>query len=228
MPTSSTPEEATALQSRHPLTVSRSREDIDFHVEQTYAKRQFVEQLRWIAFTAILLQKAMIDYYRAYTQSALWLEDNLVAFDELASFEADLKDEWERQFEYMKLKLPECADQTGQEQAGQDLFRLVTGNSSVRLRAYDEPFFTHGTLHALADDGRVGWHPDFKARLEAPRIARQSRACRTVEDQGQDEEGNRPRDASRSGLVVPRCGGEQNREERGVVAPERPAGSWAS
>ena len=49
----------------------------------------------------------------------------------------------------------------------QELFRLVTENSAVRLRAYTEPFYTHGTLHGLADDGRVGWHPDFQARLEA-------------------------------------------------------------
>jgi hypothetical protein len=141
------------------------REDIDFDVEQTYGDRQFVEQLRWIAFTAKLLQKAMIDYYRAYTQSARWLEDNLVALDDLARFEADLKDEWERQFEYMRLKLPDGANQSAQEQAGQELFRLVTERSNVRLRAYDEPFFTHGKLHELADDGRVGWHPDFQARL---------------------------------------------------------------
>ena len=143
------------------------RDDIDFDVEQTYANRPFVEQLRWIALTAKLLQKAMIDYYRAYTQSALWVEDNLVALDELQDFEADLVDAWERQFEFMKMKLPEGADAAAQESAGQELFRLVAENSSVRLRAYEEPFYTNGTLHGLADDGRVGWHPDFKARLEA-------------------------------------------------------------
>jgi hypothetical protein len=148
-----------------PTLVRRS--DIDFDVEQTYAERNFVEQLRWIALTAKLLQKAMIDYYRAYTQSALWVEDNLVAFDELQTFEADLVDEWERQFEFMKMKLPEGVGGPAQESAGQELFRLVTENSNVRLRAYDEPFYTHGTLHALADDGRVGWHPDFQARLAA-------------------------------------------------------------
>lgn len=111
----------------------------------------------------------MIDYYRAYTQrrnssrpasseplqlvkgnpravsptsveSALWLEDNL---------KADLKDEWERAVRV------------------HDAQTLVTERSNVRLRAYDEPFFTHGKLHELADDGRVGWHPDFQARLEA-------------------------------------------------------------
>ncbi len=143
------------------------REDINFDIEQTYANRKFVEQLRWIALTAKLLQKAMIDYYRAYTQSALWVEDNLVALDELQTFEADLVDEWERQFEFMKMNLPESADGGAEERAGQELFRLVTENSSVRLRAYDEPFYTHGTLHGLADDGRVGWHPGFQARLES-------------------------------------------------------------
>jgi hypothetical protein len=141
------------------------RDDIEFDVEKTYAARTFVEQLRWIALTAKLLQKAMIDYYRAYTQSALWVEDNLVALDELQAFEADLVDEWERQFEFMTMKLPDGADRETQEQAGQELFRLVTENSNVRLRAYEEPFYTHGTLHGLADDGRVGWRPDFQARL---------------------------------------------------------------
>jgi hypothetical protein len=142
------------------------RDDIDFDVEATYAHRPFVEQLRWIAFTALLLQKAMIDYYRAYTQSASWVEDNLVGLDELADFEVDLKDEWERQFEYMKLKLPPGSDNATQERAGQELFRLVAETSAVRLRAYDEPFFTRGTLHGLADDGHIGWHPDFEARLK--------------------------------------------------------------
>jgi hypothetical protein len=142
-------------------------DDVDFDVEATYGTRPFVEQLRWIAFTAVLLQKAMIDYYRAYTQSAKWVEDNLVGLDELADFEAKLKDEWERQFEFMKMKLPEGADEQALQQAGQELFRLVTEKSSVQLRAYNEPFFTNGRLHALADDGHVGWHRDFETRLEA-------------------------------------------------------------
>jgi hypothetical protein len=107
------------------------RDDIDFDVEETYANRKFVEQLRWIALTAKLLQKAMIDYYRAYTQSALWVEDNLVALDELQAFEADLVDEWERQFEFMKMKLPEGADTGAQERAGQE---LITDHATPKSR----------------------------------------------------------------------------------------------
>lgn len=141
--------------------------DIDFDVDATYADRHFVEQLRWIALTANLLQKAMIDYYRAYTQSALWIEDNLVALNELETFEADLIDEWQRQFEFMKMKIAATEDEQTQMEAGQELFRLISDTSSVRLRAYDEPFYRRGTLHGLADDGRVGWHPEFQKRLES-------------------------------------------------------------
>ena len=95
----------------------------------------------------------------------VWLEDNLVALDDLSRFESDLKDEWERQFELMKLQLPANADHAAQERAGQDLFQLVTEQLNLRLRAYDEPFFTRGKFHELADNGRVGWHPDFESRL---------------------------------------------------------------
>jgi hypothetical protein len=147
-------------------------DDVDFDVEAIYGTRPFVEQLRWIAFTAVLLQKAMIDYYRAYTQSAKWVEDNLVGLDELADFEIKLKDEWERQFEFMKMKLPDGADEQALQRAGQELFRLVTEKSSVQLRAYNEPFFTNGRLHSLADDGHVGWHRDFETRLEALLLGR--------------------------------------------------------
>ena len=142
-------------------------EDVDENIEAAYSTRPFVQQLRWIALTSVLLQKAMIDYYRAYKQSQLWLEDNLIALDEMTDFEARLKDEWERQFEFMKLKLPADADDQAQQEAGQQLFQLVTQNSTVRVRAYEEPFFTRGKFHALADDGHVGWHPDFQARLSS-------------------------------------------------------------
>lgn len=37
------------------------------------------------------LDKAMVDYYRAYTQTVLCLEDDLVGIDELKWFEDNLE-----------------------------------------------------------------------------------------------------------------------------------------
>jgi hypothetical protein len=142
------------------------RDDFDPETEQEYSGRVFVEQLRWISLNDVLLQKAVVDYYRAYTQSARWIENHLVGLTELDDFEANLKDEWERAFEFMRLRLPADAEDDDVARAGQDLLRMVTERSQVRLRQYSEAFFTRGKYHELADDGRVGWHPEFSARLE--------------------------------------------------------------
>jgi len=143
------------------------REDFDPSTAGTYSGRAFVEQLRWISFSNTLLQKAIVDYYRAYTQSARWIEDHLVGLNELDDFEDNLKDEWERAFEFMILRLG--ADATPEQIAaeGQSLFRQVSEQSQVRVRdRYNETFFTRGKCHELADDGRVGWHPEFEQRLK--------------------------------------------------------------
>jgi hypothetical protein len=143
------------------------RDDFDPATEGTYSSRAFVEQLRWISFTNTLLQKAIVDYYRAFTQSARWIEDHLVGLSELDAFEDNLKDEWERAFEFMILRLGDDATPARIANEGQALFRQVTEQSRVRVRdRYSEGFFTRGKYHELADDGRVGWHSDFEARLK--------------------------------------------------------------
>ena len=58
---------------------------------------------------------------------------------------------------------------------GQVLFRQVTEQSQVRVRdRYNEGFFTRGKYHELADDGRVGWHPEFEERLKQLLLGRAS------------------------------------------------------
>lgn len=143
-------------------------DDFDSTTEGMYSGRTFVEQLRWISFSSNLLQKAIVDYYRAYTQSARWVENHLVGLNELDAFEDNLKDEWERAFEFMTLRLG--ADPPPERIAieGQTLFRQVTEQSKIRVRnRYDEAFFTRGKYHELADDGVVGWHLEFEGRLKA-------------------------------------------------------------
>jgi hypothetical protein len=143
------------------------REDFDPDTEASYSRRPFVEQLRWIALTSTLLQKAIVDYYRAYTQSEKWVENHLVRLSELDDFETNLKDEWERAFQYMVLGLSPDASPARVASEGRSLLRQVTEQSQVRVRdRYNESFFIRGKYHELADDGRVGWHREFQERLQ--------------------------------------------------------------
>ncbi|GLV79395.1 ABC-three component system protein [Streptomyces hygroscopicus] len=127
----------------------------------------FLQQLRWVG-AARQLDKAMVDYYRAYTQTVLWLEDDLVGIDELERFEDNLKDEWSREFGWMLDDLGEDATEQERKKAGVTLLRWALDQTKYRVRErYDEPFFARGKHHELADRGRIGWHPDFEERVQA-------------------------------------------------------------
>src|SRR5690606_3793767 len=58
------------------------REDFPESVVEELVDAQFIHQLLWVG-AGRQLNKAMVDYYRAYQQTILWLEDDLVNIDEL-------------------------------------------------------------------------------------------------------------------------------------------------
>lgn len=134
----------------------------------SYDGYTFITQLEWIGWPPVNLQKAIIDYYRAYTQTTQWVSEDLIGLDELQRFEAELVDEWEREFEFMRIDLGENATEEQKKRAGSTLLRQLLDAASVRVRArYDEAFFARGKRHEIADKGRIGWHADFEDRLKA-------------------------------------------------------------
>jgi hypothetical protein len=143
----------------------------DVDTEDVFAAHNdhaFVAQLGWINWPPLNLQKAVVDFFRAYTQTAWWVSDDLIGIDELQRFEDELVDEWQREFEFMQIDLGANADDEDKQRAGSDLLRQLLNATEVRVRArYDDAFFARGKRHELADSGRIGWHADFEERLRA-------------------------------------------------------------
>ena len=140
--------------------------------EAAYLDRCFVHQMQWVGTPARLIQMAVIDYYRAYAQTARWIDDGLLGIEELEAFEARLRDEWEREHEWMLAEVPTDADELVKRRAGLRLLRETLERSGIRVRErYDEMFFCRGKHHELADAGQVGWHPDFADRVGSLRLA---------------------------------------------------------
>ena len=50
--------------------------------------------------------------------------------------------------------------------AGLELAMTLGQASRGRLRGIDEHVLCRGTLHGLADDLTIGWHPDFRDHAE--------------------------------------------------------------
>jgi hypothetical protein len=139
-------------------------------VVAAYGHHVFVHQMRWVSANSVHLKKAIVDYYRAVTQSTEWLDRDLVGVAELQRFEDNLRDEWERAFADMLDDLDNEADSADEEtkaRLGRALLRRLTDSTAVTVRRrYNDAFFARGKRHELADVGRVGWHPDFERRLE--------------------------------------------------------------
>jgi hypothetical protein len=130
--------------------------------------RVFVSQLEDIAATQEQLAVAIRDYYRAFTQRSRWLRRELLGIGEIDRFEERLVDEWRFVFANLTAELPHGADEADKQRCGRQVLAHSAETAKARIRErYDESFMTRGSLHGLADDRRIGWHPEFEARVEA-------------------------------------------------------------
>jgi hypothetical protein len=135
-------------------------------VEAMLGNRMFVAQLRLIDWPEQNLQRAIIDYHRAFVHTTRWVDDDLIGLPDLLNFGVELVDEWKSEFEFMRTSLDPQASEIELKQAGVDLLRKLLESTAIRVRPrYDDRFFARGKRHELADTLQVGWHPNFEARL---------------------------------------------------------------
>lgn len=141
--------------------------DPDAEDVSEYEERVFVKQLALIASTDRQLANAIRDCYRAFTQRSRWQRRDLIGVGEIDRFERRLVEEWDHLFTNLTAELEEDSGDDERSRCGREIFNQASSNARARIRQkYEEPFMTRGSLHLLADDRRVGWHPDFEARLQ--------------------------------------------------------------
>jgi hypothetical protein len=130
--------------------------------------RVFVHQLRLIAANNDRIRFAITDYFRAFSQRSRWLRDDLVHAGELEAYEARLIEELERHKATIRDDGPEPQEESDKAAFGRKLLRWVEKDAQILIRAQvNDPFVMRGSFHLLADQQRLGWHPDFMARLRA-------------------------------------------------------------
>jgi hypothetical protein len=131
-----------------------------------YTDAPFIHQLKLIAMRDERVQLAVRDYHRAYAQRSRWLEQGVLAPGELHEWEDRLFDEWEHAWQRMLDTLPDTADEPVQATAGKQLYGEMEQSSLNPLRDGRDRFLHVGTINGMADITRIGWHPDFKARVQ--------------------------------------------------------------
>jgi hypothetical protein len=130
------------------------------------ADQTFVRQLGLVKVGDARIRRAIRDFLRAFAQRSRWSNDNLLRPGELGTYERRLVEEWETRFDIMVDELGEDAAEDDKRREAKAIYAWVEREARFPIRpGCDEPFVTKGSYQLLADDLRVGWHPDFVARL---------------------------------------------------------------
>lgn len=131
--------------------------------------RPFVLQLKAISVNLKRIERAILDYYRAYEQRARWVREDLIIEQDLGEYESRLVDEWERMRLTMADEIPRDATDAQLEAAGKAILKWMEWTADVRIRPdVAEGFLMRGSYHILANRGpgaRIWWHPDFPNRV---------------------------------------------------------------
>lgn len=129
-------------------------------------EKVFVHQLRLIEVGAERIGFALRDWVRAFAQRSRWANENLLRAGEIGAYERRLVEEWQARFAEMREDLGAEATEEEMRREARLIYRWVDREARDRIRpGCDEVFVTKGSYQMLADELRVGWHPDFAARL---------------------------------------------------------------
>ncbi|MUH00997.1 hypothetical protein F7734_55545 [Scytonema sp. UIC 10036] len=132
-------------------------------------KRRFVAQLKEIAVNNKRIEKAILDYYKAFEQRSRWAREELLFGGEIEKYEKRLIDEWERYMLALQDEMPDSSENELEHQKfGREVFKWMEQKADIRIRSQvTEPYVMRGSYHILADQNppRVHWHPKFLERL---------------------------------------------------------------
>lgn len=125
----------------------------------------FVHQLNLIEAHPVFLRRAIVEYYRATASETRWLERDFLCTDDVQRYERKLIQAWEVALGLVLTRMPP-ANEEERIRAGQALLDAVMSQPVIRIRdMVDQDFYFRGKHHMLAQDGILGWHPDFRERL---------------------------------------------------------------
>ena len=138
-------------------------------VAKELAMRDYVRQLKIIDVNDVEVLEAVSDFLSASVDRTTWSDQGMISEASLQSFEKELEWTWRNR-----------RRQTLLGHVGKDatvLGQLTYANCMEHHAKMDDletpKPFVRGSWHALADDLKIGWHPEYENVLGAPDAAAQ-------------------------------------------------------
>lgn len=128
--------------------------------------RIFVQQMRCVALAQTSIDGAKRDFYRATAQRSEWARENALLDGEAQRYDNALVDRWERECQ-AQADSSDLSTNEEKQAYGRAIFHWAN-RSQVPFRNRHEAWLTSGSYHVLAENIRIGWHPDFRDLFPTP------------------------------------------------------------
>lgn len=127
--------------------------DVDSHL----AFKCYVRQLRIIDLPDVELLEAVNDFLRASIDRTEWARRGLITETSLDEFERELVVTWRNK----QRKVSIGSSHVRAEHQGQLLYADCMDHSHPLDGLQTPQAFLRGSFHSIADDRKIGWHPDY-------------------------------------------------------------------
>ena len=142
--------------------------ELDDQTAEAHKDFPFVQQVKLATTHSRRIAAAVRDFYRAFEQRSRWQREDLLFVGDLNVYEKGLEEEWELVFAGVEDRLGRDATEQEKTAAAQEVLNWAEiGNVRTLIKKnVREPFVTRGSLHILANELRIGWHPEFRHLLQ--------------------------------------------------------------
>ncbi|MBF9263703.1 ABC-three component system protein [Paracidovorax cattleyae] len=132
-----------------------------------FASRPFYRQVELVGGSQLRIRNAITSYLQAFRQRSAWTRNDLLFDADLQKYDRRLHAEWELQYAQACDELGPQATEEAMAQAGRAILKWAEDAHLPIRSGVNVPWVCRGSLHMLAEDRRLGWHPHFEARLKA-------------------------------------------------------------
>ena len=128
-------------------------------------ERNFVQQLHLFSAPKGMIEQAIVNYFRAFEQRNKWATDGLLKPGELGGYDRRLQEQWVEHRSFLELNC-EIESEQDKRRYSAALYQSCLQKGVVPIRKdFLEYYVAKGSYHILAEQLKIGWHPDYLAML---------------------------------------------------------------
>jgi hypothetical protein len=129
-----------------------------------YRDRAFVKQLNIVGANAGVINHAISDYHRAFSQASKWMREGLISPQDQIEYQVKLQDDWGRKHAAACNIIDGEEDEKTTER-GRSFYQnfYVMNYPLIYIKdRFKETYMVTGSCQMLADTKKIGWHPKFE------------------------------------------------------------------